>query len=176
MLSLRNRIGTIIKREVHGNAEIIANCNEVRNRNPRNLERLRIARKPIGYVLEKPGFSYWHKLIVNKHQRHIVAEIHHFENGPVIIASTREWGIHKQLYRGSDVSAYINLGRVLAQRCLECGILEIYHNEETVSGEKEKLLMEELVKGGISLTEPARYRHFTHAARYRDEKTWETFE
>ncbi|XP_076282419.1 mitochondrial ribosomal protein L18 isoform X2 [Lasioglossum baleicum] len=103
-------------------------------------------------------------------------KIHHFENGPVIIASTREWGIHKQLYRGSDVSAYINLGRVLAQRCLECGILEIYHNEETVSGEKEKLLMEELVKGGISLTEPARYRHFTHAARYRDEKTWETFE
>lgn len=31
------------------------------NRNPRNLERLRIAYKPSGYHLEKPGRSFWHK-------------------------------------------------------------------------------------------------------------------
>lgn len=31
------------------------------NRNPRNLERMRIARKPNGYHLEKPGRQFWHK-------------------------------------------------------------------------------------------------------------------
>lgn len=31
------------------------------NRNPRNLEKMRIAYKPNGYYLEKPGRCYWHK-------------------------------------------------------------------------------------------------------------------
>lgn len=31
------------------------------NRNPRNLELLRIAYKPDGFHLEKPGKCYWHK-------------------------------------------------------------------------------------------------------------------
>lgn len=31
------------------------------NRNPRNLERMRIARKPDGYHLDKPGRKFWHK-------------------------------------------------------------------------------------------------------------------
>lgn len=31
------------------------------NRNPRNLERLRIAYKPSGYHLESPGRNFWHK-------------------------------------------------------------------------------------------------------------------
>lgn len=31
------------------------------NRNPRNLEFLRIAVKPSGYGLDKPGKQFWHK-------------------------------------------------------------------------------------------------------------------
>lgn len=32
------------------------------NRNPRNLERMRIGYKPNGYHVEKPGkYTYWHK-------------------------------------------------------------------------------------------------------------------
>lgn len=31
------------------------------NRNPRNLEKMRIAYKPSGYHLEEPGRSFWHK-------------------------------------------------------------------------------------------------------------------
>lgn len=31
------------------------------NRNPRNLEKMRIAYKPAGYHLEKPGREFWHK-------------------------------------------------------------------------------------------------------------------
>lgn len=59
---LRTRVGNLfIKRQLHGNNAIVDNCKEIRNRNPRNLERLRIARKPTGYAVEKPGFSYWHK-------------------------------------------------------------------------------------------------------------------
>lgn len=34
------------------------------NRNPRNLERLRIAYKPVGYHLERPGRSFWHKYFI----------------------------------------------------------------------------------------------------------------
>lgn len=31
------------------------------NRNPRNLEKMRIAYKPAGYHLDKPGNEFWHK-------------------------------------------------------------------------------------------------------------------
>lgn len=31
------------------------------NRNPRNLERMRIGYKPDGYHIEKPGKNFWHK-------------------------------------------------------------------------------------------------------------------
>lgn len=58
---LRIPTNTLIKRQMHGNAEIVKNCKEIRNRNPRNLERLRIARKHIGYVLDKRQCGYWHK-------------------------------------------------------------------------------------------------------------------
>ncbi|CAK9796082.1 39S ribosomal protein L18, mitochondrial [Anthophora quadrimaculata] len=114
-----------IKRQVHGNAEIVQNCKEIRNRNPRNLERLRIARKPMGYALDIYGQPYWHKLNINRSQRYMTAEIYHFENGPVITASSQEWGLKKQLYSTIDIMAYKFVGRVLAQRCLESGILEI---------------------------------------------------
>lgn len=33
------------------------------NRNPRNLEKLRIAYKPDGYHVDKKGRSYWHKYL-----------------------------------------------------------------------------------------------------------------
>lgn len=31
------------------------------NRNPRNLEKIRIGYKPDGYHVDKPGKCYWHK-------------------------------------------------------------------------------------------------------------------
>lgn len=54
------------------------------------------------------GSLYWlliifnsnlYRLIVNTSQRHVSAEIHHYENGPIISASSREWGLKNQLYR-----------------------------------------------------------------------------
>jgi hypothetical protein len=33
------------------------------NRNPRNLESMRIAWRPTGYHLEAPGREFWHKYV-----------------------------------------------------------------------------------------------------------------
>ncbi|XP_029665098.1 39S ribosomal protein L18, mitochondrial [Formica exsecta] len=163
------------RREMHSNAELIELCTKIENRNPRNLERLRIARKPQGYHLEIPGRTYWHKLYLIKKPRYITAEVRHFENGPVITASSMEWALKKQLYRGIDGSAYINVGRVLAQRCLEAGICEMKVDAE-LTGEKSKLLIKQLRDNGIRLTEPSVYKYPNPWDRYRPEKPWEIHE
>ncbi|XP_076236681.1 mitochondrial ribosomal protein L18 isoform X1 [Calliopsis andreniformis] len=175
MFRFRNCVRLFCKRQLHSNAEIVSNCKEIRNRNPRNLERLRIARKPCGYSLEKPGYSYWQRLVVNPSQRYVTAQIEHFENGPILTVSTQEWGLKKQLYSTNDCSAYTNLGRVLAQRCLENGICEVYVNEEIIK-DKVKLLVDELEKNGICLQESKRYKHPEPWDKNREEKPWETFE
>ncbi|CAL7949297.1 unnamed protein product [Xylocopa violacea] len=166
----------LIKRRLHGNAELVQNCKEIRNRNPRNLERLRIARKPIGYALDKPKYQYWHKLVLTPSQRYITAEIHHFENGPVLRASTQEWGFRNQLNSTNDVKAYTLVGRVLAQRCLESGILEIHFDKSLINGRRVHSLVDILVENGITLQEPERYKHPKASFRYRPEKPWESFE
>ncbi|XP_072752183.1 large ribosomal subunit protein uL18m [Anoplolepis gracilipes] len=163
------------RKEMHNNVESLETCTEVVNRNPRNLERLRIARKPEGYHLEVPGRKYWHKLYVIKKPRYITAEVHHFKNGPVVTASSMEWALKKHLYRGIDGSAYINVGRVLAQRCLEAGICEMKVDNK-LTGEKCKLLITQLTENGICLTEPPVYKYPNSWDRYRPEKPWEIHE
>ncbi|XP_023704109.1 39S ribosomal protein L18, mitochondrial isoform X2 [Cryptotermes secundus] len=74
-------------------------CSEFYNRNPRNLERLRIAYKPIGYHLEAPGREFWHKLLLEQSSRHVTAKIVHHSGLEVITASTKEWALKKFLYR-----------------------------------------------------------------------------
>ncbi|XP_024881648.1 39S ribosomal protein L18, mitochondrial [Temnothorax curvispinosus] len=162
-------------RGLHDNVELVERCTEIVNRNPRNLERLRIARKPSGYHLNNPGHSYWHKLFLVKKPRYITAEVRHFENGPVVTASSAEWALKKQLYRTTDGSAYINVGRVLAQRCLEAGICEI-EIDAALTGNKCELLIEELEKSNIILTEPPVYKYPNSWDRYRPEKPWEIHE
>ncbi|XP_015522267.1 large ribosomal subunit protein uL18m [Neodiprion pinetum] len=160
-------------RTIHGNAELIENCNAVKNRNPRNLELLRIARKPSGYHLDRQVREYWHTLKVTKAPRHVAAEIYHFENGPVITVSTKDWAIKKQLYRLSDTAAYINLGRVLAQRCLESGISMVSCHIEVTKGGKMEAFIKELENGGIELKEPTRYKKPNPWDQHRPEKPWD---
>lgn len=85
----------------------------VNNRNPRNLEKLRIAYKPRGYYLEKTNRCFWHKLELDPSAKYVTAIVKHYEAGPVITASTSEWAIKKQLFKTNDTSAYINLARVI---------------------------------------------------------------
>lgn len=42
-------------------AEPSANAFYMHNRNPRNLEMMKIAQRPDGYHLEAPGRCFWHK-------------------------------------------------------------------------------------------------------------------
>ncbi|XP_045770604.1 39S ribosomal protein L18, mitochondrial [Maniola jurtina] len=146
------------------------------NRNPRNLERMRIARKPDGYHLEKPGRKFWHKLILTSTNRTVKAEVVHFVNGPVIEAKTSEWALRNQLYSITDTCAYINLGKVFAQRCLESGILEMYCDIEPVEGGKVEKFLNEVVKGGIKLQEMEVYKKPEPWDRFRPEKPWEVTE
>ncbi|EZA49632.1 hypothetical protein DMN91_006103 [Ooceraea biroi] len=160
---------------MHSNAEVVEACTEIINRNPRNLERLRIGRKPAGYGLNVPEHAYWHKLSVVRKPRHIIAEVRHFEFGPVVTASSAEWALRRQLYRGSDSSAYINIGRVLAQRCLEAGICEM-KVDPALTGEKNELLVGEVKKSGIILRELHVYRFPNPWDKRRLEKPWEIHE
>lgn len=74
-----------------------------------------------------------------------------------------------------DSSAYINIARVLAQRCLEAGICEMRVDSE-LTGEKCELLIEEMQKSGIILYEGGVYDYPRPWSRYRPEKPWEIHE
>ena len=63
-----------------------------------------------------------HRLQLEMSNYHITGTVTH-NNGTVIVqASTREFCIARHLYKTTDVSASHNIGRVLAQRCLETGV------------------------------------------------------
>ncbi|KAK0181061.1 hypothetical protein PV327_003378 [Microctonus hyperodae] len=172
---LKPLVNTKVDR-LYSNAALLENCENINNRNPRNLELLRIARKPRGFQLERCSRQYWHKLIIERTTRSVTLAIEHYMNGIVVSASTKEWPIKKQLYRAQDSAAYLNLGRILAQRCLESGIMFVHNQLESENCEKINLALTELTKSGISLTEPPRYHHPASSCLYRPEKPWEVEE
>ena len=57
--------------------------------------------------------------------RHISAYVNHNNGMKVVEASTREFCIAKHLYKSSDVSAAFNMGRVIAARCKEAGLMRV---------------------------------------------------
>ncbi|KAI4454550.1 39s ribosomal protein l18 mitochondrial [Holotrichia oblita] len=144
------------------------------NRNPRNLEKLRIGYKPDGYHLENKGRSFWHKLKLTISGRYISASIQHFENGKVIRASTNEWALRKQLYSSTDYSAYTNLARVFAQRCLQMGIIEVRSDVEPSNPDgKIAAFLKTLEENGLTLTEPPQFKPAQPWDLQREEKPWE---
>ncbi|KAL1501448.1 hypothetical protein ABEB36_006765 [Hypothenemus hampei] len=148
------------------------------NRNPRNLERMRIGYRPDGYHVEKPlKYNYWHKLFLSISTRHVTASINHFENGEVLKASTKEWCIKKYLYKGNDTAAYINLGRVLGMRCLQSGLTEISCDIEQLNPEgKIALFLKAVQDSGVQLKEPPQYKKPYPWDQHRPEKPWEIVE
>jgi len=126
------------------------------NNNPRSMEMLRIHKKPKGWHLDSPNCSFWYKLMLDCSNRHVCGQVVHYTGKTVVSASTQEWAIKKHLYSTNDVSAYENVGRILAHRCLQSGISEI-HTDLTVEGEsseKIRYFMEALKSGGIETEEP----------------------
>ncbi|XP_070572354.1 large ribosomal subunit protein uL18m-like [Ptychodera flava] len=138
------------------------------NRNPRNLERMAIAYKDDGWGCSYPRKNYWHRLFVEQSNRHITAYIEHNNGHRVISASTKEWAIKKQLYALNDVSAAYNIGRVLAQRCLEAGISFVKWRvpEEVFSTEKIQMFLTAATEGGLIIHEPKTICDFTKPINY----------
>ncbi|NWY98447.1 RM18 protein, partial [Loxia curvirostra] len=92
------------------------------NRNPRNLEQMALARKERGWKTTWPKREFWHRLRLERTQHYVEAFVERSNGDVVVSASTREWAIKRHLYSPKGVAACRNLGRVMAQRCLEAGI------------------------------------------------------
>lgn len=83
----------------------------------------------------------------------------HFENGPIVEASTSEWAVKKQLFKTSDTSAYENLAKVFAQRCLESGFIEMkWGGKKPQEGGKIDKFVRTVKEQGICLREPPQVR------------------
>ncbi|XP_041066047.1 39S ribosomal protein L18, mitochondrial [Carcharodon carcharias] len=130
------------------------------NHNPRNLERLALARKDKGWQTVWPRLNYWHRLRFRKTQRHVTAYVEAAGSGgkAVISASTQEWAIKKHLSSTRDVAAAENVGRVLAQRCLEAGIsyLTFRAIPWEYRAESVQRFRSAMKDGGVILSEPRR--------------------
>ncbi|XP_047494497.1 39S ribosomal protein L18, mitochondrial-like [Penaeus chinensis] len=126
------------------------------NRNPRNMEMLRLARKPQGWGLDIPSCNYWYKLFLDCTQRHVTARVEHFTGETVVSASTKEWAIKQHLFSTTDINAVRNIGRIIAQRCLQSGISELHTElqKHVDTSEKIKSFMVALEEGGLITREP----------------------
>ncbi|KAK7088142.1 large ribosomal subunit protein uL18m-like [Littorina saxatilis] len=127
------------------------------NRNPRNLEQMGLARKRQGWVFQSPRKDFYHRVTLERTNRHTTGRIEHFSGKTVVSVSTTEWAIRDGLYSLVDVSAAENIGRVLAQRCLECGITNVFFEEEEdqKTSEKMQAFLGGLQEVGLCLEEPA---------------------
>ena len=86
--------------------------------------------------------------------KYVTAQMIHFENGPIIEASTSEWAVKKQLFKTSDTSAYLNLAKVFAQRCLESGFIEMTCDLRPAEGGKVSGFLNTVKESGLILIEP----------------------
>ncbi|NXV91684.1 RM18 protein, partial [Calonectris borealis] len=136
------------------------------NRNPRNLEQLALARKERGWKTTWPKREFWHRLRLEQTQHYVEAFVERCNGDVVVSASTREWAIKRHLYSPKGVAACKNLGRVMAQRCLEAGInfvnfkAVIPWERRCDSASTHLLTIQEFEKameeGGVVLREPRR--------------------
>ncbi|CAL4159972.1 unnamed protein product, partial [Meganyctiphanes norvegica] len=96
------------------------------------------------------------RLILESTSRHVSGQVVHYTGKTIISASTKEWAIKRHLYSTNDVSAYENIGSILAHRCLQSGISEI-HTDLSVEGERSEKIrsfIEALQHGGVKTEEP----------------------
>uniref|UniRef100_A0A914XM51 Large ribosomal subunit protein uL18m n=1 Tax=Plectus sambesii TaxID=2011161 RepID=A0A914XM51_9BILA len=133
-------------------------------RNPRNMERMGYQRIPTGYQFEKnrEHRSFIYRAELESSHKATTGHVRHYQNGLVVSASTREWPIAKQLYSTNDVSAAMNIGRVLASRCLQYGIhfaLKGVEEDELKRSERLRAFFEALEEGGLVLQEPPAIEH-----------------
>lgn len=133
----------------------------IKNRNPFNLEKMRIGYKPSGFAGDKGCRSYWNglKLSIGKQPPNVTAEVVHWTGRTLCKASTEEWAIEKFLYNNADLAALKIVGKVLGQRCLETGIsnVTVLIEAEELKREKVQTFLEALSDTGLTLHEEEQY-------------------
>ncbi|OQV12224.1 putative 39S ribosomal protein L18, mitochondrial [Hypsibius exemplaris] len=130
------------------------------NRNPRNLEMMNLAVRRTGWGLEAGRKDFHNKILFERTPFHTRASVLHASGRTVVSASTEEFAIAKFLYRTTDISAAKNIGRVLARRMLETGIVAALcdFGEEERKGNRVAVFLESLTESGIQLEEGARIK------------------
>jgi len=125
------------------------------SRNPRHLELLGFG-KPVGFrSLRHTSRNFYNKLNLILSKRHTKAFVENINGEILCSASTTELYINNKLHNTSDVSAIVNIARILAVRCKEAGI-ERVHWKTKLDRRTEKIReFEGMMKlGGVELTEP----------------------
>merc|ERR1712029_687773 len=132
----------------------------VRNKNPMNLEKMLIGKKPRGWDLENRSRNYWNKLELEISNNHTTAVVTHWTGRVVAKASTQEWSIRQFLYNLTDGAALKVVGQVISQRCLETGVSEVYLDVSEEDKVKEKMVkfIDVIEQSGLSLSEPKVYQ------------------
>ena len=75
---------------------------------------------------------------------HITGTVTHNNGTTIVQASTREFCIARHLYKTTDISASHNVGRVLAQRCLETGVNRVMWEDDRTIKNNPKVLNKQL--------------------------------
>ena len=127
----------------------------VRNKNPLNLEKMLIGKKPRGFDMENKTRQYWNKLELEISGAHTTATVTHWTGRVVARASTQEWSIRQFLYNLTDQAALKVVGQVISQRCLETGVSEVHLEVSQEDREKEKMIkfIDVIESSGLSLRE-----------------------
>ena len=134
----------------------------IKNRNPMNLEKMRIGFKPCGFPTEKRRRSYWNSLDLYISGKHTKAVVTHWTGRKVCSASTQEWAIKKFLYNYTDSAALKCVGTIIGQRCLETGISEVHLQIQPEDLKKERMrnFVDAIEATGLILQEPDQYFPF----------------
>ncbi|CAB3403242.1 unnamed protein product [Caenorhabditis bovis] len=147
------------------------------NRNPRNNELIGRQIPNSGYQFEadRDVRSFIYKIELVEGKSHREGRLIHHEDGVVLSASTREPQISDQLYSNTDTSAAMNIGRILALRCLQSGIhfaKPAATKDVIEKSQHQKHFFDALQKEGLILNEPEPIEH-----NYESDKsfTWNRY-
>jgi len=97
------------------------------NRNPRHME-LSGFNKPTGFRTLYERRNFYNKLHLEITNRHTKAFVENINGHIICYASTTEMGIAKRLHSVTDVSAVVNIARILAERLKKVGLERVQFN------------------------------------------------
>lgn len=123
------------------------------NRNPRHMELMGF-NKPSGFTTLHEKRNFYNKLHLEVTNRHVKAYVENVSGHIICHASTTEFAIAKRLHSTTDVTAVVNIARVLAERLKKTGLLRVSwwtRNDRTT--EKVREFEGILKNSGILLTE-----------------------